>query len=146
MMPAMSLYEMSSSPSTGTASTPLRGRSSRSGVNGCVALLRTEAGRNPYDKDLSDLVGELSTRSDEFRIRWASHNVKLHRTGLKRIRHPIVGAVTVDMETFELPGDPGQTLVMYTPEPDSPSQEALALLASWAATPQPIAADDVHDT
>src|SRR5947208_13226808 len=73
------------------------------GVNDVVAVLRAEAGRNAHDKDLSDLIGELSTRSNEFRVRWAAHNVKLHRTGTKRVRHPIVGEVTVDMEVFELP-------------------------------------------
>jgi transcriptional regulator with XRE-family HTH domain len=114
------------------------------GVNDVVAVLRAEAGRNSHDQDLSDLVGELSTRSDEFRVRWASHNVKLHRTGTKRVRHPIVGEVIVDMEVFELPVDPGQTLVIYTPEPASPSDEALALLASWTTTPQHAATDDAH--
>jgi transcriptional regulator with XRE-family HTH domain len=113
------------------------------GVSDVVAVLRAEAGRNSYDKDLSDLIGELSTRSNEFRVRWANHNVKLHRTGTKRVHHPIVGDVTVEMEVFELPADPGQTLVTYTPEPNSPSQEALALLASWNATPQPSASDEL---
>ena len=113
------------------------------GVNDVVAVLRAEAGRNPYDKDLSDLIGELSTRSNQFRVRWASHNVKMHRTGQKRIGHPVVGEITVDMEVFELPADPGQTLVIYTPEPASPSEEALALLASWATTPQHVATAEV---
>ncbi len=107
------------------------------GLNDCVAVLRAEAGRNPHDRDLSDLVGELSTRSEEFRVRWASHNVKLHRTGRKQIRHPLIGEVTIDMEVFDLPPDPGQTLVMYIPERGSPSEQAIGLLASWVATPQP---------
>lgn len=108
-------------------------------ANDCVALLRGEAGRDPYDRALSDLVGELSTRSEEFRVRWASHNVKLHRTGLKHLHHPVVGDLTIDTEVFELPGDPGQTLVVYTAEAGSPSREALDLLASWVATvPEPI--------
>lgn len=102
----------------------------------CVAVLRAEAGRNPHDKDLSDLVGELSTGSDEFRVRWASHNVKLYRTGRKQLRHPVVGEVTIEMEVFELPRDPGQTLVIFTPEPGSPSEEALGVLASSVATPR----------
>ena len=100
------------------------------GVNDVVAVLRAEAGRNPYDKDLSDLIGELSTRSNQFRVRWASHNVKLHRTGPKRVQHPVVGEVTVDMEVFELPADPGQTLVIYTPDrprhPRKPSRSSQA--------------------
>jgi transcriptional regulator with XRE-family HTH domain len=115
------------------------------GLNDCVAVLRAEAGRNPYDKDLSDLIGELSTRSDEFRLRWASHNVKLHRRGRKRIRHPLVGEITIDMEVFELPADLGQTLVIYAPEPHSPSEEALGLLSSWVLAPQPGEPDELTD-
>jgi hypothetical protein len=103
-------------------------------ANDTVGILRAEAGRDPYDKRLSDLIGELSTRSDEFRVRWAAHNVKLHRTGVKRFRHPVVGDLTLDFEALELPGDPGQTLLVYSAEPASPSSEALDLLASWSMT------------
>jgi transcriptional regulator with XRE-family HTH domain len=99
-----------------------------------VAILRAEAGRDPHDRRLSDLIGELATRSDEFRVRWAAHNVKLHRTGVKRFRHPVVGDLTLDFEALELPGDPGQTLLVYSAEPASPSSEALDLLASWSMT------------
>ena len=101
----------------------------------CVGILRAAAGRDPYDKRLSDLIGELSTRSDDFRVRWAAHNVKLHRTGVKRFHHPVVGDLTLDFETLELPGDPGQALLTYSAEPGSPSDHALQLLASWASTP-----------
>jgi hypothetical protein len=99
-----------------------------------VAILRAEAGRDPHDRALSDLVGELSTRSDDFRVRWAAHNVRFHRTGDKGFHHPIVGDVTVTYEVMDLPADPGQVLIALTTEPDSPSQDALNLLASWAAT------------
>jgi len=104
-------------------------------ANDAVAILRAEAGRDPYDKRLSDLIGELSTRSDEFRVRWAAHNVKFHRTGAKTLHHPVVGDVTLDYEAFELPGDPGQRVNVYTAEPASRSQEALDLLASWISNP-----------
>ena len=104
-------------------------------ANDAVGILRAEAGRDPYDKRLSDLIGELSTRSDEFRVRWAAHNVKLHRTGVKRFHHPVVGELTLDFESLDLPGDPGQKLLVYSAEPGSRSQEALDLLASWATTP-----------
>lgn len=100
-----------------------------------VGILRAAAGRNPYDKRLTDLVGELSTRSDEFRVRWAAHDVKLHQTGTKRFRHPLVGDVTLGYEALDLPADPGQRLNVYTAEPGSPSQHALDLLASWIAVP-----------
>jgi transcription regulator MmyB-like protein/helix-turn-helix protein len=97
-----------------------------------VANLRTEAGRSPYDKALSDLVGELSTRSDEFRVRWAAHNVRQHTSGGKRLRHPVAGELELAYQVLELPGEPGLTLNVYTAQPDSPSQEGLRFLASWA--------------
>ncbi|MFD7135826.1 helix-turn-helix transcriptional regulator [Streptomyces sp. NPDC059894] len=99
-----------------------------------VAILRTEAGRNPHDKDLHDLVGELSTRSDAFRTRWGAHNVRRHGTGTKRFHHQAVGDVTLAYEGLEMTAEPGLTLTVYTAEPGSPSEEALRLLASWAAT------------
>ena len=99
-----------------------------------VAILRAEAGRDPYDRRLSDLIGELSTRSVEFGVRWADHNVKLHNTGAKTIHHPLVGELTLAYEALELPGDPGQRILVYTAEPSSPSAAALSLLASWTST------------
>jgi transcriptional regulator with XRE-family HTH domain len=99
-----------------------------------VAVLRAEAGKNPYDRSLTDLIGELSTRGEEFRTRWAAHEVRLHRAGIKRLRHPVVGDLDLSYERLELPSDPGLTLFVYTAEPGSPSQHALDLLASWVAT------------
>jgi transcriptional regulator with XRE-family HTH domain len=99
-----------------------------------VALLRAEAGRDPYDRELSDLIGQLSTRSEDFRRRWAAHNVRIHTSGVKLFHHPVVGDLDLPFESFPLPGDPGQSLLTYTAEPGSPSQDALSLLASWAAT------------
>jgi transcriptional regulator with XRE-family HTH domain len=101
-----------------------------------VAHLRSEAGRHPYDRQLSDLVGELSTRSDAFRVRWAAHNVRFHRTGTKRIHHPVVGELELSYETMEFSADDGLTVAIFTAEPGSASQQALDLLASWTATPQ----------
>ena len=114
-------------------------------ANDAVGILRAEAGRDPYDKRLSDLIGELSTRSDEFRVRWAAHNVKLHRTGVKRFHHPVVGELTLDFESLDLPGDPGQKLLVYSAEPGSRSQEALDLLASWASTPAVVTVEPVDE-
>jgi transcriptional regulator with XRE-family HTH domain len=103
-------------------------------ANDVVAVLRGHAGRNPHNKSLSDLIGELATRSDEFRTRWAAHNVRFHRAGLKRIHHPIVGDLELNYEAMELPANPGWTMFAYTVEPGSASDERLKLLASWAAT------------
>ncbi|MFH8252029.1 helix-turn-helix transcriptional regulator [Microbacterium sp. B2969] len=99
-----------------------------------VATMRSEAGRNPFDKRLTDLVGELSTRSDRFRTLWAAHNVRYHRSGVKKIHHPVVGDLELTYEAFDLPADPGLSLSTYTAEPGSPSADALTLLASWAAS------------
>jgi transcriptional regulator with XRE-family HTH domain len=100
-----------------------------------VALLRAEAGRDPYDRGLTDLIGELSTRSEVFRSWWAAHNVRLHRTGVKHLHHPVVGDLTLAYESMELTADPGLRLNAYSAEPGSRSQEGLDLLASWTATP-----------
>lgn len=99
----------------------------------CVAALRTQAGRNPHDRELQDLVGELSTRSDEFRTRWGAHDVRRHGTGTKHFHHPAVGELTLAYEGLQLVADPALTLTIYTAEPGSPSEAALRLLASWAA-------------
>jgi hypothetical protein len=99
-----------------------------------VGILRAEAGRNPYDRALSDLVGELSTRSEDFRTRWAAHDVRLHRTGNKLINHPVVGRLELMYDTLPLPADAGLTMLVYTAEAGSTTADALALLASWAAT------------
>lgn len=106
-----------------------------------VAILRGEAGRDPHDKALTDLVGELSTRSDLFRTRWATHNVRLHRTGVKHLHHPVVGELTLDYDALELPADTGLTIIAYSAEPATPTRDALNLLASWAATADPVDAD-----
>jgi transcriptional regulator with XRE-family HTH domain len=99
-----------------------------------VAILRREAGRNPHDKRIAELVGELSMRSDEFRTRWAAHNVRRHYSGTKTFRHPVVGLLELTYAAMELEDDPGHTLTVYPAVPGSPSDEALRLLASWAAT------------
>ena len=99
-----------------------------------VAMLRTEAGHSPHDKALSNLIGELSTRSEHFRTWWAAHNVRFHRTGTKRFRHPAVGDLTLTYEALDLAADEGLRISAYSAEPGTPSDDALKLLASWAAT------------
>lgn len=99
-----------------------------------VAILRREAGRHPHDKGIAELVGELSMRSDEFRTRWAAHNVRRHYAGTKFFEHPVVGLLELIYQVLELEEDPGHTLTVYPAIPGSPSDEALKLLASWAAT------------
>ncbi|MHC5263712.1 helix-turn-helix transcriptional regulator [Streptomyces sp. UC4497] len=105
-------------------------------VNTTVSLLRTEAGRAPGDSDLTGLIGELVTRSDEFRVAWAKHNVRLHRTGRKSFRHPVVGELALDFDAMELPAQPGLTLTAYSSPPNTPDHDKLQLLAAWAATPE----------
>ena len=99
-----------------------------------AAMLRSEAGRNPHDRQLIELIGELSTRSEDFRVRWAAHNVRFHRTGHKRLRHPVVGVLDLDFEAMEFPAHPGLTLVVYTAAAATSAADNLKLLASWAAT------------
>jgi MmyB-like transcription regulator ligand binding domain len=99
-----------------------------------VALLRTQAGRNPHDRELSDLVGELSTTSEEFRCQWAAHNVRLHTKGVKHFKHPIVGELELSYNRLDVSADPGLTIVVYTVDPGSRSAEQFSLLASWVAT------------
>lgn len=101
-----------------------------------VDLLRTEAGRNPHDKELQDLVGELCSRSDAFRTRWEAHNVIRHGTGSKRFHHPVVGDLTLTWQGSALDAEPGLTFLVYTAQPGSPSEEALRLLASWSVPEQ----------
>ena len=110
-----------------------------------VAVLHAEAGRDPSDRDLSDLVGELSTRSEPFRTLWAAHNVRRHDTGMKAVVHPLVGEITFTYESMELTADPGLTMFVYTAEPGSKSAQALSLLASWTATPHEESADADHE-
>ncbi|MBT0774241.1 helix-turn-helix domain-containing protein [Kineosporia sp. J2-2] len=99
-----------------------------------AAMLRLEAGRNPTDKALIELVGELSTQSELFRHRWASHDVKFHRTGVKRLRHPVVGQLDLDFESMDLSSEPGLRLNIYTAAAGTPTADGLKLLASWAAS------------
>ena len=99
-----------------------------------AAMLRLEAGRNPHDEELIALVGELSTRSELFRQRWASQDVRFHRSGRKRLRHPVVGQLDLDFEAMELPSEPGLQLNIYTAAADTPTADGLKLLASWAAS------------
>ncbi|TMR93952.1 helix-turn-helix domain-containing protein [Nonomuraea basaltis] len=103
-------------------------------ANDAAAMLRLAAGRNPHDRALVELVGELSTRSEVFRQRWASHDVQYHRSGMKRLRHPVVGRLDLNFESMELPSEPGLTLNVYTAAPGSPTADGLKMLASWAAT------------
>jgi transcriptional regulator with XRE-family HTH domain len=97
-----------------------------------VSNLRTAAGKDPHDKGLHDLVGELSTRSDDFRRRWGAHNVRIHGTGVKTFH--VVGELALAYESMDLRAEPDLTLTVYAAEPASPTAEALTLLASWAVT------------
>ncbi|MEV6726819.1 helix-turn-helix transcriptional regulator [Streptomyces xanthochromogenes] len=111
-----------------------------------AAKLRMEAGRNPHDEELIALVGELSTRSEVFRRRWASQDVRLRRSGRKRLHHPIVGRLDLDVESLELPAEPGLHLIVYTAPAGTQTADNLALLASWVAAQQTPATElEAHD-
>ncbi|WP_229052340.1 helix-turn-helix transcriptional regulator [Aeromicrobium sp. Leaf350] len=101
-----------------------------------ASMLRLEAGRHPHDKALIELVGELSTQSELFRQRWASQDVRYHRSGRKRLRHPAVGQLDLDYEAFEMPGEPGLHLNVYTAPVGSPAHDGLRLLGSLVASDQ----------
>ncbi|MEU6377162.1 helix-turn-helix transcriptional regulator [Streptomyces sp. NPDC046909] len=103
-------------------------------VNTTVSLLRTEAGRAPHDSELTGLIGELVTRSEEFRTAWAKHDVRLHHSGRKSFRHPAIGVLSLDFDAMELPAQPGLTLTAYSAAPGTSEHDALRLLAAWAAT------------
>jgi transcriptional regulator with XRE-family HTH domain len=106
-----------------------------------AAMLRLEAGQNPHDEDLIALVGELSTRSELFRKQWASQDVRFHRSGQKRLRHPAVGQLDLNFEAMELPADPGLALNIYTAPAHTPTADGLRLLASWAASQEHLSSE-----
>jgi hypothetical protein len=97
-----------------------------------AAALRTSVGQNPYDDDLSDLVDELRTRSEEFSVRWKAGDVRFHHTGTKKIHHPVVGDVQLDYESMPLPADPGLSLIVYSTTPGTADHDAMQRLAAWA--------------
>jgi transcriptional regulator with XRE-family HTH domain len=111
-------------------------------ADAAVGSLRAQAGRDPYDRDLTDLVGELSMRSDDFRIRWAAHDVRRYGSGTQRFRHPLVGDLTLNYEALEVVSDIDQTLIVYAAEAGSPSQESLNLLASRTVRPTGVPVDE----
>ena len=115
-------------------------------ANDAAAMLRLEAGRNPHDKALIELVGELSTRSELFRRRWAQHDVTFHRSGQKRLRHPAVGQLDLDFEGMELASSPGLHLNVYTAAVGTPTADTLKLLASWAASQERLPTESVPAT
>lgn len=99
-----------------------------------VAILRATAGRDPLDRQVTELIGELSTRSTDFSTRWAKHNVRRHSRGRKVVHHPAVGRMHLAYDDFALPGDPHVSITTYTADPGTPSADALTLLANWADT------------
>ena len=107
-----------------------------------VALLRAEAGRNPDDRVLTELIGELTTRSERFSALWAAHDVRRHTSGTKHFHHRVVGDLALAYETMELAADDGLTLLTYSAAPGSPSRQALQFLASWATSTDDAATRD----
>lgn len=114
--------------------------------NQLVAILRATAGRDPLDRSVTGLIGELSTRSADFSTRWAKHNVRRHSRGRKIIHHRAAGTMNLAYDDFALPGDPHVSITTYTADPDTPSADGLSLLATWTDTQQPQTDndDDMH--
>ncbi|MFG2480784.1 helix-turn-helix domain-containing protein [Streptomyces fagopyri] len=96
-----------------------------------VAVLRVAAGEEP-DPALAELVGELTAHSDDFARVWAEYRVFQHTYGTKRFHHEAVGTMTINYESLALPADPGLSLLVYTADTGSPSEEKLRILSSWA--------------
>ncbi|WP_328745967.1 helix-turn-helix transcriptional regulator [Streptomyces sp. NBC_00285] len=111
-----------------------------------VGVLRVEVAKNPYDRELSNLIGELSTRSDAFRTLWGAHDVHVFTEGTKRFHHPAVGEMELVHESLDLPGEQGLSITVYSADPGTPAADALKLLASWAASQNRDAAASEADT
>ena len=109
-----------------------------------VGTLRLDAGRYPDDPATRQLVGELAMTSEGFRRWWADHRVVERSHGTKRMRHPVVGELEIHYEAMNLPGDPDQTLFLYTTRAGSPSRDAMRLLSSWLATAAEPARPEIH--
>lgn len=102
-------------------------------VRTTVEILRMSAGRYPFDRRLQDLIGELTTRSDEFARAWADHDVRLHSRGVKSVHHPEVGEIELWFEALRFDGDDDLSLTVYTTEPGSPSADRFRILGALAA-------------
>lgn len=107
----------------------------------CVGIMRREAGRDPHNRGLQDLVGELSTQSPLFRQLWADHDVRAHGAGTKRFQHPVVGELTLAYEELAITAEPGLAMIIFTAEPGSPSADRLHLLGSWSVPATPTLED-----
>ena len=114
-------------------------------ANDTVAVLLASAARGPVDCCVSGVIGELSTQSGEFRARWAQHNLRQHVTGVRHLRHPIVGELSLSNDRHDLVADPGLTMFTYAAEPGSRDKETLRLLGSWAATQEQPAVDPTDE-
>ncbi|MFJ3787932.1 helix-turn-helix domain-containing protein [Kitasatospora sp. NPDC090091] len=98
-----------------------------------VAFLRLAAGRHPNDRQLAELIGELSMKSAEFAALWSGHPVHDCLFGTKELRHPVVGGLVLSFEALPLPEAAGHRMLLFSAEPGSSAEAGLRLLAASAA-------------
>ncbi|MFH8496762.1 helix-turn-helix domain-containing protein [Streptomyces coeruleorubidus] len=108
-----------------------------------IAHLRMESARYPGEPRLTALVETLSARYAQFRQWWAEHDVAMRDKGTKKLRHPVVGELTLDWNTLTCGTDPEQHIIVWNAESGSPSHNALRVLASWSADQKRTASDTV---
>ncbi|MBT2233640.1 helix-turn-helix transcriptional regulator [Nonomuraea sp. NEAU-A123] len=99
-----------------------------------VADLREIALKAPDERGLAELVGELAIKSPQFRRLWAERKSGETFRRTIRLSPPEVNDLRLSRAVFLIAGAPGQRLVTYQAEPGSPSADALALLATLAAS------------
>jgi len=83
-----------------------------------LALFRASTQRSIGEPWLTELIHDLQQVSPEFREWWSHHDVRNVQSGHKRLRHPVVGELTLQAKTFQIADQPDLHMVVYTPAPN----------------------------